>query len=52
MTVTSAQGSGDGSIGFALGALAGESTETDGGDLDPVAQCESLSVGHDGGSIG
>jgi hypothetical protein len=52
VTVASAQSSGNGSIGLALGALAGESAETDGGDLNPVAQCESLSVGHDCGSIG
>lgn len=52
VTVTGLQGSGDSSIGLALGTLTSEGTKADARNLDAVAQCESLSVGHDDESIG
>ena len=46
VTVASVESSSDGGVGLALGALASEGTETDGGELDSVAQCASLSSRH------
>lgn len=48
VTVASLEGTGDRGVGLALGTFTGEGTKAHGGDLDPVAQSESLSVGHDG----
>lgn len=48
VTVSGLEGLGDSLVGLALGALTGEGTETDTGDLNAIAQRESLSVRHVG----
>jgi len=49
VSVTSAKGVESGIVGFTLGALAGEGTETDTGDGDAVVELEGLSRRHDDG---
>ena len=46
VSVAGLEGLGDSSVGLALGALAGEGTEADGGDGDAVAELEGFSVRH------
>lgn len=46
VAVADAEGIQDGSVGFSLGALAGERAEANRGDLHPVVQCVHWAGGH------